>query len=67
MGSSRTSTVAYLLPAFAVLYGAFLLKEAVTLRLLIGFALILLGVAVVNGRLRRVRALSAAAGARLAR
>ncbi|HZS92950.1 MAG TPA: DMT family transporter [Chloroflexota bacterium] len=67
VGSSRTSTVAYLLPAFAVLYGTFLLKEALTLRLLIGFALILLGVAVVNGNLRRVRALSAAAGARLAR
>jgi drug/metabolite transporter (DMT)-like permease len=59
--------VAYLLPAFAVLYGTFLLNEAVTLRLVIGFALILLGVAVVNGSLRRVRALSSAASARLAR
>jgi drug/metabolite transporter (DMT)-like permease len=67
VGSSRTSTVAYLLPAFAVLYGAFLLQEAVTMRLVIGFALILLGVAVVNGNVRRVRALSVAAGTRPAR
>lgn len=55
VGPSRTSMVGYLLPAFSVVYGAFLLHETVTARLLFGFALILAGIAVVNGRARRRR------------
>jgi drug/metabolite transporter (DMT)-like permease len=56
VGPTRTSLMTYLLSAFAVVYGALFLHEAVTGRLLIGFALIVLGVVVVNGHVRLSRA-----------
>jgi drug/metabolite transporter (DMT)-like permease len=52
VGPTRTSLTTYLLSAFAVVYGALFLHEAITVRLLIGFALIVLGVVVVNGHIR---------------
>ena len=52
VGATRTTMSTYLLPVFAVVYGALFLHEPVGPRLLLGFALILLGVAVVNGLLR---------------
>ncbi len=52
VGATRTSTVAYLMPVVALLYGAMFLDEAFTLRALVGLALILGGVAGVTGALR---------------
>jgi len=49
-GSRRLSIVTYLMPAFAVAYGALLLGEPVTAAMLAGFALILLGVALASGQ-----------------
>ena len=44
-GSARASLVVYLLPPFALLYGATLLDESLNPQKLIGLALILGGVA----------------------
>lgn len=52
VGATKTSTVAYLMPAIALFYGAVFLGEAFTLRALVGLALILAGVAGVTGALR---------------
>jgi drug/metabolite transporter (DMT)-like permease len=54
-GSNRVSLVAYLMPGFALVYGALLLGEDVTAAALGGLGLILLGVALGSGavRLRR--------------
>ncbi len=52
VGATRTSTVAYLMPAIALFYGAVFLGEAFTLRALLGLALILSGVAGVTGTLQ---------------
>jgi len=54
VGATRTTTSTYLLPAFAVVYGALFLHESVTPRLLVGFALILLGIAFVTRRVTSV-------------
>ena len=51
-GSSRSVLVAYLLPAFALFYGAVLLSEAVTIQKLAGLALITGGVALGAGATR---------------
>jgi drug/metabolite transporter (DMT)-like permease len=52
LGPGRASVVAYVAPAFSVVYGALLLDEAVTLGTLGGLALILVGsyLAVAGGR-----------------
>ena len=49
-GSRKLSLVTYLMPAFAVVYGAVLLDEPVTVAVLAGFALILVGVALASGQ-----------------
>jgi drug/metabolite transporter (DMT)-like permease len=49
-GSRRVSLVTYLLPGFAVVYGALLLDESVTAAALGGLALILTGVALASGQ-----------------
>jgi drug/metabolite transporter (DMT)-like permease len=51
-GARRMSLVTYLMPAFALAYGALLLDEPVTAAALGGLALILLGVALGSGALR---------------
>ena len=62
-GSARLSLVTYLMPAFALFYGALLLDEPVTASVLVGLALILLGVALASGvRLLRRRAAVTAPG-----
>lgn len=47
-GPVRTLTVTYLIPLFAILWGALLLGESVTWSMLAGGALVLLGVALAN-------------------
>ncbi|MEM9007023.1 MAG: DMT family transporter [Cyanobacteria bacterium P01_F01_bin.86] len=49
VGSTRALTVTYLIPLFAMLWGALFLKEAITVAMLIGGGLILLGTAIANG------------------
>jgi drug/metabolite transporter (DMT)-like permease len=49
-GATRTSMVAYLLPVYGIALGALVLSEPIDIRLLIGTALIIGGVALVNSR-----------------
>jgi drug/metabolite transporter (DMT)-like permease len=51
-GASRTSLVTYLMPGMAVIYGALLLDEAITVGVIGGLVLILAGVALGSGALR---------------
>jgi drug/metabolite transporter (DMT)-like permease len=51
-GSARMSLVTYLMPAFALVYGATILDEPVTAPALAGLALILAGVALGSGAVR---------------
>ena len=61
-GSRKLSIVTYLMPAFAVVYGAVLLDESVTAAMLVGFGLIAVGAALASGqRLFGVRVQEAAA------
>jgi drug/metabolite transporter (DMT)-like permease len=55
-GSARLSLVTYLMPGFALVYGATLLDEKITAATLIGLALILSGVALASGAIRLPRA-----------
>jgi drug/metabolite transporter (DMT)-like permease len=59
-GSARLVLVTYLMPAFALVYGALLLDEAITASTLAGLALILGGVALASGAvgLQRRRAVA---------
>ncbi len=52
-GATRTALVAYLLPVYGILLGALVLNEAVDAGLLVGTALVIGGVALVNMRFRR--------------
>lgn len=54
-GSSRLSLVTYLMPPFAIVYGAVLLDEPVTAGALSGLGLILAGVALASGAVRLPR------------
>jgi drug/metabolite transporter (DMT)-like permease len=54
-GSSRAVLVAYMLPAFALVYGAVFLGEAVTIQKLAGLLLILGGVGLGSGAVRLLR------------
>ena len=49
-GSRKLSIVTYLMPAFAIVYGALLLDEPVTVAMLAGFALIAVGAALASGQ-----------------
>jgi len=51
-GAARVTLVTYLLPPTALLYGAVLLDERITVAALVGLALILPGVALGSGALR---------------
>jgi drug/metabolite transporter (DMT)-like permease len=52
-GATRTSLVAYLLPIVGIALGALVLQETIDARLLIGTALIIGGIGVVNSRFGR--------------
>jgi drug/metabolite transporter (DMT)-like permease len=54
-GASRVSLVTYVMPPIALLYGAVLLDESLTAGVLVGLALILLGVALGSGALKLPR------------
>jgi drug/metabolite transporter (DMT)-like permease len=58
-GARRMSLVTYLMPGFALVYGALLLDEPVTAPVLAGLALILSGVALGSGTIRTRRAAAA--------
>lgn len=48
VGSTKALTVTYLIPLFAMLWGAILLKETVTTSMILGCGLVLLGVGIAN-------------------
>ena len=49
-GATRTSMVAYLLPVFGIVLGAIVLQEPLTPALVIGTALVVAGIGIVNAR-----------------
>ncbi len=49
-GATRTSLVAYLLPIWGIVLGALVLQEAIDPRLILGTALVISGIALVNQR-----------------
>ncbi|MCU0524152.1 MAG: DMT family transporter [Elainella sp. Prado103] len=49
VGASKALTIAYLVPPSALLWGAIVLQEPITLSMLIGCGLVLLGTAIANG------------------
>jgi drug/metabolite transporter (DMT)-like permease len=54
-GARRISLVAYLMPGFAIAYGALFLSEPITGPMLLGLGLILVGIALGSGLLLTVR------------
>jgi drug/metabolite transporter (DMT)-like permease len=60
-GSARLSLVTYLMPGFALVYGAVLLDEEITPAILVGLGLILGGVALASGAIRLPRRASVTA------
>jgi drug/metabolite transporter (DMT)-like permease len=52
IGATRTSMVTYLLPPFALVYGALFLSEAITLNAVLGLGLVVAGILLANGLLR---------------
>ena len=57
-GSARLSLVTYLMPGFALVYGALILDEEISLATMGGLALILAGVALASGSVRLPRRLA---------
>ena len=55
VGARRMSLVTYLMPGFALVYGAVLLDEPVTAPVLAGLGLILAGVALGSGTVAAAR------------
>jgi drug/metabolite transporter (DMT)-like permease len=60
-GATRTSLVAYLLPVVGIILGLVVLSEPVDARIIVGTALVIAGVALVNSRWGRRRLFSVAA------
>ena len=52
IGSTKALTVTYLVPIFAMLWGAIVLKEAITASMILGCGLVLLGTAIANDVLK---------------
>lgn len=51
IGSSKTITVTYIIPVFAMVWGAMFLQEPITAAMVVGCALVLSGTAIANGLL----------------
>jgi drug/metabolite transporter (DMT)-like permease len=66
-GATRTSMVAYLMPVNGVILGALVLGEPIDARLVVGLALVISGIAVVQLRLGPARAIRALAALRAGR
>jgi drug/metabolite transporter (DMT)-like permease len=49
VGPTRALTVTYLIPVFATLWGALFLQETITLSMMLGGGLVLVGTAIANG------------------
>ncbi len=49
LGATRASTVTFLIPAFGIIWGAMFLDEVITLNMLLGAGLILLGTSLTLG------------------
>lgn len=56
VGAARTITVTFLIPVFAVLWGALFLNESLTRVMALGCAVILLGTGLTTGLLKPRRA-----------
>jgi drug/metabolite transporter (DMT)-like permease len=52
IGATRTSMVTYLLPPFALVYGALFLQERIALNAVLGLGLVIAGILLANGVLR---------------
>ena len=52
VGSTKALTVTYLIPVFAMVWGRVILKEPITVSMIFGCSLILLGTAIANGFLK---------------
>lgn len=52
VGAARTITVTFLIPVFAVLWGALFLHESLTTVMVLGCAVILLGTELTTGALK---------------
>ncbi len=66
-GASKAVLVTYLVPSLALVYGAVFLDESITLVSLVGLALVLAGVALGTGNVRRTREARRARAASLTR
>ena len=64
-GATRTTLVAYILPVFGLVLGAVVLQEQVDARMIVGTALIIGGIALVNLRRRTAVSPAGAAGGRI--
>jgi drug/metabolite transporter (DMT)-like permease len=53
VGATKALTVTYLIPLFAMLWGALFLNEAITVSMFLGCGLILMGTAIANGLLTK--------------
>lgn len=51
VGSTRALTVTYLIPVFAMIWGAIALQETITVSMMVGCGFVLLGTAIANGLL----------------
>ena len=52
LGPARAITVTYLIPVFGLFWGVIFLHETITVNMLLGCAVILLGVAITTGLLK---------------
>ncbi len=64
IGSQRAITTTYLIPLFSILWGSLFLAESVTLFMVAGGMLVLLGVAMTTGKYPSIAILSRSASAR---
>lgn len=66
-GAARTSLVAYLLPVWGIILGAIVLHEQIPPQLLLGTALVIGGIAIVNARRESLAAFTRSLRSRLGR